>query len=148
MIPLAVVAGLIRLLLHRDESRLLAEVRKALVLVAILRDHLGIGPGLRLILAELLLSRGNQTEVMLGVLVVIFRSDRVAGGSRIARELDIFLGDVRRRSADFDIRSVGFEHPCHRVLTTPVIIIIIIVVIVPVTHPLVVLTVSHVVPLI
>jgi hypothetical protein len=81
------------------------------------------------------------------VLVVIFRSDRVAGGSCIACELDIFLGDVRCSSSDFDIRSVGFEHPCHRVLTTPVIVIIVIIV-VPVTHPLVVLTVSHIVPLI
>ena len=31
---------------------------------------------------------------MLGMLVVIFRSDRVAGGARITRELDIFFGDV------------------------------------------------------
>jgi hypothetical protein len=85
---------------------------------------------------------------MLGVLIVIFRSDRVAGGARITRELDIFFGDVRRSPADFDIRSVGFKHPRHRVLTTPVIIIIVVVIIVPVTHPLVVLTVSHVVPLI
>src|SRR3984957_14548768 len=136
MVPWIVVAGLIRLLLHRNESGLLAEVRKALVLVAFLRDHLGIGPGLRLILAELLLGLGNQAEVMLGVLIVVFRSDRVAGGSRIARQLDIFFSDVRCRSADFDIRSVGFEHPCHGVLTTPVIIIV--VVVIPVTHPLVV----------
>jgi hypothetical protein len=147
MIALAVVAWLIRLLLHRNESRLLAEVRKALVLVAILRGHLGIGPWLWLVLAELLLGRGNQAEVMLGMLVVIFRSDRVAGGARITRELDVFFGDVRRSPADFDVRSVGFEHPRHRVLTTPVIVIVV-VIIVPVTHPFVVLTVSHVVPLI
>ena len=86
---------------------------------------------------------------MLGVLIVVFRSDRVAGGARVTRKLHIFFGDVRGSAADFDVGSVGFEHPSHRVLTTPVIVVVVvIVIIVPVTHPLVVLTVSHIVPLI
>jgi hypothetical protein len=52
-------------------------------------------------------------------------------------------------AANLDIGSVGFENPGHRVLPAPVVIIVIaIVVIIPVTHPLVVvLTVSHVLPL-
>ncbi len=149
MVALAVVAlaRLIRLLLLRHKSRLLTEAGKALILLAIFRNHVGIGPRLllRLILAELLLGRGNQAEVMLGMLIVIFRSDRIAGGARITRQLYVFFSNVRCSATDFDIRSVGFEHPGHRVLATPVIIVV---VIVPVTHPLVVLTVSHVVPLI
>jgi hypothetical protein len=49
-------------------------------------------------------------------------------------------------ATDLDVGSVRFEHPGHRVLTAPVIIVVVIVVI-PVTHPLVILTVSHVSPL-
>ena len=79
MVPLIVVAGHEGLLLLRDESRLLAEVRKTLILVAVLRDHLGVGPGLRLVLAELLLRGSNQAEVMLGMLIIIFRGDRIPG---------------------------------------------------------------------
>jgi len=39
----------------------------------------------------LLLRGGNETKVVLSVLLVIFCSDRVAGGVRIASELLIFL---------------------------------------------------------
>jgi hypothetical protein len=51
-------------------------------------------------------------------------------------------------AANLDIGTVGFENPGHRVLAAPVVIVIIIIVVIPVTHPLVVvLTVSHVLPL-
>jgi hypothetical protein len=52
-------------------------------------------------------------------------------------------------AADLDVGSVGFEHPGHRVLAAPIVIVVIVViVVVPVAHPLVVvLTVSHIVPL-
>ena len=85
---------------------------------------------------------------MFGVLVVIFGRDRIAGRARVARQLDIFFRNVGGRAADLDVGSVRFEHPGHRVLTAPVIVVAaIVVVIIPVTHPLVVLTVSHVSPL-
>jgi hypothetical protein len=52
-------------------------------------------------------------------------------------------------AADLDVGAVRFEHPGHRVLAAPIIIVIIImVVVVTVAHPLVVLTVSHVLPFI
>lgn len=144
MVALAGVAGE-RLLLVRHESRLLAETRKAFILLAIFRDHVDIGPGLlRLILAELLLGCRNQAEVMFGVLIVVLRRDRIAGRARITRQLHIFFGNVRCSATDLDVWSVGFEHPSHRVLTaTPVIVTA-----TPVAHPLLVLTVSHIVPLI
>jgi hypothetical protein len=47
-------------------------------------------------------------------------------------------------AANLDVGSVGFENPRHRILAAPVIIVVVIVV--PVAHPLVVLTVSHVLP--
>jgi hypothetical protein len=52
-------------------------------------------------------------------------------------------------AANLDIGAVGFENPGHRVLAAPVVIIVIAVaIVIPVTHPLVVvLTVSHVLPL-
>ena len=87
---------------------------------------------------------------MFGVLVVVLGGDRIAGGARVARQLDVFFRNVRGGAANLDVGSVGFEHPGHRVLAAPVIVIVvvIIVVVVPVTHPLVViLTVSHVLPL-
>jgi len=98
------------------------------------------------LLAELFLRGGNKTEIMLGVLVVILGCDGVAGGARVARELQIFLRYVRCGAADLDVGSVGLIDPGHRVLAAPVIIVV--VVIVAVAHPLVVLTVSHVLPLI
>jgi hypothetical protein len=57
---------------------------------------------------------------------------------------------MRSGAAYLDVRPVGLEHPGHRVLAAPVIIIIVVVVavIVPVTHPLIILTVSHVLPFI
>jgi hypothetical protein len=144
--------GLLLLRGLRREARLLAEMRKAVgIVIAVFagRDfdrtvgaHL-----LRLVLTELLLRRSDQAEIMLGVLVVVLGGDRIARGARIARELDVFLGDVGGGAADLDVGPVGFVDPGHRVLAAPVVIMIVAIV-VPVTHPLVVvLTVSHVLPL-
>jgi hypothetical protein len=141
----------VRLRLHRDETGLLPEIRETvpLVVAVITGDHIvGAGLQLRLVLAELLLSRRDQAEVMLGVLIVILGSNGVAGRPRIARKLNVFLGHMRGGAANLDIRSVGLENTGHRVLAAPVIVtIIVVVIIVPVAHTLVVLTVSHVLPL-
>jgi hypothetical protein len=134
--------------LHRDEAGLLPEMREALALVvAILRGHFVFGARLRLVLAELFLGRGDQAEIMLGMLIVILGGDRVAGRARVARQLHVFFRDVGCGAADLDVRPVGLEHPGHRVLSAPVVIVVAVVIVVPVTHPLVVLTVSHVLPL-
>src|SRR5206468_7494306 len=144
-----IVVADVGLRLLRDEARLLAEMREALALVVAVfrRRRFVVDTRLRLVLPELLLGSGDQAEIMLGVLVVILGRDRVAGRARVARQLDVFFGDVRGGAANLDIGSVRFEHPGHRVLTTPVIVVVI-VIIIPVTHPLVVLTVSHVSPFI
>jgi hypothetical protein len=142
----------VRLRLHRDETGLLPEVRKTVTLVVavITADHIvGAGLQLRLVLAELLLGRRDQAEVMLGVLVVVLGGNGVAGRPRIARELNVFLGHMRGGTANLDVRSVGLENTGHRVLAAPVIvtIIVVVIIVVPVAHTLVVLTVSHVLPL-
>ena len=74
-----VVARHERLRLRRNEAGLLAEMRKILsFILAILRRHLVFGAGLRLVLAELLLRRCDQAEIVFGVLVVVFCRDCVA----------------------------------------------------------------------
>ena len=99
----------------------------------------------RVLLAELFVRRRDQAEIMLGMLEIIFRRNRVARGLRVARELKIFFRDVVRGSADLHIRAVGFVNPCQGIVAAPVVIVVVIVVVAP-THALVVvmlLTVSH-----
>src|SRR6185437_11099119 len=71
-----------------------------------------------------------------GVLIVVFRRDRVARALRVARELDVFLRDVRGRAANFNVGAVRLVDPSERVLALAVIP--------PTPHAL--LTVSHDVP--
>ena len=81
LIALGVVAQIGLRLLHRDEPRLLAEARETVdILLAIIgaRGLIAALLLLRLVLAELLLRRGDQAEVMLGVLVVVLGGDRIA----------------------------------------------------------------------
>jgi hypothetical protein len=129
--------------LLRNEAGLLAEIRETFFVVALVGNHFSIGTRLRLILPELLLSSRDDAEIMFGVLVVVLGGHRIAGRPCVARQLDIFFRNVGRGTADLDVGSVRFEDPRHRVLTAPVIVVVIVV---TVTHPLVVLTVSHVSP--
>ena len=66
---------------------------------------------MRIVLPELLLRGGDQAEIMLGVLIVVFRRHRIARRVRVARELDVFFGDMRRRSANLDVGTVQFVTP-------------------------------------
>ena len=58
----------------------------------------------------MLLRRGDQAEIMLGVLIVVFGGDWVAGALRIAGQLEVFLGNVGGIAPDFHIRPVGLVH--------------------------------------
>jgi hypothetical protein len=73
-----------------------------------------------LALAELFLRRGDQAKIMLSMLVIIFGGDRIARGLRIARKLDIFLGDMIGRAADFHLGAIGFIDPRQRIMTLAV----------------------------
>ena len=53
----------------------------------------------RILLAELLVRRCDQPEIMFGVLEIVFGRDRIAGGLGVTRKLEIFLRDVIGRSA-------------------------------------------------
>jgi hypothetical protein len=64
----------------------------------------------RLALAQLFLRGGDQAKVMLGVLIIIFGSDRIPGTLRVTGQLKIFLGNVRRGTANFYVLPVGLVH--------------------------------------
>jgi len=66
----------------------------------------------RLLLLILLLGlrlRRHDAVIVLGVLEIILRHDAVAGRVGVARELQIFLIDVRCRAADFHLRAGRVE---------------------------------------
>src|SRR5215510_13618338 len=89
-----------------------------------------------ILLAELLLRSGDQTEIMFGMLVVVLGGYRVARSLRVACELDVFFRDVRGGAADFDIRAVRFVNPRQRILAFAVVA----------ASPHALLTVSHGMP--
>ena len=109
-------AGLRRLLVAGVAGVVLFGVVEEVV--AHVAAHVGFGPivELRILLAELFLRSGDQTIVVLGVLIVVLGGHRVSRRLRVAGKLNIFLGDVRRISADLDVGSVELENPRHRVL--------------------------------
>jgi hypothetical protein len=93
------VAAKTRLSLRRLANALFGIV-ECLVAHFLLRPIIGI------LLAELFLSRCDQTEIMLGVLMVILGGNGVAGRHRITGQLHVFLGDMGRRAPDFHFRTV------------------------------------------
>ena len=84
----------------------------ALVVAFIRRTHfagrllLVIG----LTLAELFLRSSDDAEIVLGVLIIIFRCNRVPGALRVTGKLKILFGDMGRRTANFYVRPVGLVH--------------------------------------
>lgn len=84
----------------------------ALVVAFIRRTHLAgrlllvIG----LTLAELFLRSSDDAEIVLGVLIIIFRCNRVPGALRVTGKLKILFGDMGRRTANFYVRPVGLVH--------------------------------------
>ena len=63
-----------------------------------------------LTLPELLLRRSDDTEIVLGVLIVIFRRNRIPGALRVTGKLKILFGDMGRRTANFYVRPARFVH--------------------------------------
>jgi len=158
LIIMLIMLRLIMLLFARIDSLRLArrewlagQARLIIVTVVITvigriiaRAAAGLLLGKRLTLAKLFLRGGDQAEIMLGVLIIIFRGDRISGTLRIAGELEIFFGDVRRRSPNFYVLPIGLVHSGQRILvmmmmtTTATALTTI-----ATAHTLVVLTVSH-----
>lgn len=108
------LARIVRLRLARGE-RLAADMGLftiAVVVTVIGRSHLAgrlllvIG----LTLPELLLRRSDEAEIVLGVLIIIFRCNRVPGALRVTGKLKVLFGDMGRRTANFYVRPIGLVH--------------------------------------
>ena len=67
-------------------------------------------------LLQLLAIGHDDAGVVLGVLQIVLCQHRVAGRLRVARERQIFLGDMCRRAPDFHIRAIGFEAARQRIV--------------------------------
>jgi hypothetical protein len=110
-------------------------------LVAQVVARLLLRPIVRIGLAELLLRRRDQAEIVLGVLEIVLGRNRIPGGLGVTRELEIFVRDVVGSSANLHIRAVRLINPRQGILIAPVVLLI-----VAPAHTLVVmmlLTVSH-----
>src|SRR5262249_50432422 len=113
------LARIMRLRLARRE-RLAADRRLLIALVITLVGHIAalvtallvVGLGL----PELFLGGGDQAEIMFGVLIIVLGRYRIARALRIARKLQVFFGNLGRRTADFHVRSVGLVHARQRIL--------------------------------
>src|SRR5215472_8366493 len=103
------LAGQVRLLVVVAVEAVVANVAAHIALLLLL---LVVG----LTLPVLLLGGGDPTEIMFGVLVVVFGSNRIAGTLRIAGELQVLFSDVRGRAADLNVRSTGLVHAGQRIL--------------------------------
>ena len=60
-------------------------------------------------LLQLLAVRHDDARVVLGVLQIVLRQNRIARGLGIASQGQVFLGNMRRRAPNFDIRPVRLE---------------------------------------
>jgi hypothetical protein len=81
------------------------------------------------------LRRRDEPEVVFGVLQIILRRNRVSARVGVSRELEVFLGDMVRVAAYFDIRSIRFVGTRQRIGASPIVRR-------PAAHPLI-LTWSH-----
>jgi hypothetical protein len=80
-------------------------------------------------LAHLLLAVGHDDAIiMLGVLEIILRQNRVARRLGISRQRHVFLGNVGRCAAQLHIRAVTFEAPRQRILAFALLIAVLIVI--------------------
>jgi hypothetical protein len=52
------------------------------------------------------LSGCYQSEIMLGVLEIVLRSDRIAARMSVSRQLKVFVSHVPRSSTNFDVRPI------------------------------------------
>jgi hypothetical protein len=105
---------------HVVAAIIVAEVL-ALAALAGNADALTVAVGhVAAVLLQLLAIGHDDAAVVLGMLQIILRQHRVAGGLRIASERQIFLGDVRRGAADLHVRAVGFETARKRILALPI----------------------------
>ena len=101
--------------MDRAPQRRLRKTRHRLIVLELVETVFAavtLGAEIGLGLTELLLCGGNQPEIMLRVLKVVFRRHRIPRRLGVASKLDILFGDMRRRSTDLHVRAVRLIDPC------------------------------------
>jgi len=126
------------------DARLLPEILVAIIIEGFV-PRIVVGTGkVRVVLAELFLRGGDQPEIMLGVLIVVLRRYRIARRVRVTGELNVLFSDMGRSSTNLDVGTIRFEDPRHGILI--LVAVVVVVVVVSPAHALVVLNVSHGLP--
>ena len=67
------------------------------------------------------LRSGDKSEIMLRVLQVIFRRDRIAASMSVSRKLEILFSDMMRVAAYLNVRSVRFIRSRQRIGPSPIV---------------------------
>ena len=113
-------------------------LRAGVFLIGILPGILGVGILLiaAIIVRAILGSRAQDPEIVLGMLVIIFRHDGVSRGHRFLGQRLILIDDLLRISANLEIRSVTVKMLSTRWAASPCPVS-------PASHPPVVRTWSH-----
>ena len=63
-----------------------------------------------LTLPELFLRRSDDAEIMLSVLIIIFRCNWIPGALRVTGKLKVLFGHMGRCAANFYVRPIGLVH--------------------------------------
>ena len=97
--------------MRRLNFGLFAIAHLALARLAVAAAHFEIGRGCRprRALALALARQIHHPEIMLGVLIEVFRRDPVAAGLRLPRERDITLEYLVSVAANFYVRPIAVE---------------------------------------
>jgi hypothetical protein len=83
--------------------------RKARVHLGHIVVEIGIVLPIRALAIHRLLRRRHDAEIVLGMLEVVLGHHRVTARLRIARQLEVFLGDMGGIAAHLHVRSIAFE---------------------------------------
>jgi hypothetical protein len=111
---------------------LAAEIALFVAVLAVPFARLLLGAIIRVRLPELLLRGGDQAEIVLGMLIIVLRADRIARAQRVACELQVFVDHMGGGAADLNVRPIRLVDSREWILTFAV----------ATAHSLV-LTVSH-----
>lgn len=86
-----------------------------ILVIIIIRFRIAGANEARLGLILCLLGCGDDPEVVLRMLEIAFRSNRVARCLGVARQLQVFLPDMLGRAPDLNIGSIGLVGSCQRI---------------------------------
>jgi hypothetical protein len=97
--------GLPLLLPRRAEA--IGQTTEIVIIVEVFRTGISCSPHVAVLGLELRGPRGcNQSEIVFGVLTIVFRGDRVVARVSVARQLKISFSHMLRRAANSYVRAL------------------------------------------